>query len=79
MDNIISVVKRKKGQQLLEYLHAQHGQIKFIMEEEREMGRYHLQISHSPGMNTGRLGDKCIVSQHTPIGMCSSHRTILCQ
>ena len=34
VDDIISVVKRKKGQQLLEYLNAQHGQIKFTMEEE---------------------------------------------
>ena len=34
VDDIISVVKRRKGQQLLEYLNAQHGQIKFTMEEE---------------------------------------------
>ena len=33
---IISVVKRKKGQQLLEYLNAQHGQIKFTIEEESD-------------------------------------------
>ena len=36
VDDIISVVKRRKGQQLLEYLNAQHGQIKFTMEEERD-------------------------------------------
>ena len=36
VDNILSVVNRKKGQQLLEYLNAQHGQIKFVMEEKRD-------------------------------------------
>ena len=39
VDDIITVVKRKKGQQLLEYLSTQHGQVKFTMEEERERER----------------------------------------
>ena len=35
MDDIIYVVKRKEGEQLMEYFNAQHGRSKFRIEEER--------------------------------------------
>ena len=78
VDDIISVVKRKKGHS--SWSTSTHNTNRSSSPwRKRAMGRYHLLISDSPGMNTGRLCAKCIVNQHTQIGMCSSHTTILRQ
>ena len=58
------------------FQHTSHNVCIFVRRFARMFLRLH-QLQKDVKTVTGRLCDKCIVDQHTPIGLCCSHLTIL--
>ena len=78
VDDILSLVKRDKGQLLVDHLNKQHEKIRFTMEEERDGSLPFTDISFSRD-EYGQVVREVYRKQHTPIGTCSLPLTILSQ